>query len=304
MRSSVRRVEERPSGQVPDDIPLTIHEPHRAGIPPLEPYFRDLWGRRHFASAYSSANIRAANVQTFFGQAWLVINPTLLALVYYMLVSVIGNGGDGTFRGGMAVLAHITSGLFLFTFVSGAMQTGAGAITGGGALILNTAFPRLLLPLAQVRTAFFRFLPTLPVFIVIRILAGEPWTLAISLCLFFLATAVLMAIGLAAAMATFQVYFRDASSFLPYFSRIWLYLSPVLWFPEKLLNATIGGFKVGLWANLNPMFSIVGGWSETALNGQVPPLWMFGFALGWSVVISVAGVLYFMSRERDFSVRI
>ena len=294
--STRREVERSSEGSAVEPI-LHVHEPHRAGIPPLRPYFAKLWDRRHFAAAYSSATIRAANVQTFFGQLWLVINPTLLALVYFMLVTVIGGGG-GTFEENMAVLAHITSGLFLFTLISGAMQAGAGAITGGGKLILSMAFPRMLLPLAQVRTAFFRFLPTLPVFFLIRILSGEPWTLAILLSLFFLATAILMSIGLAALFATFQVYFRDATSFLPYLSRIWLYLSPVLFFPERVTD------KIGMWANLNPLFSVIGGWSESILGGRVPPLWMFGFAAGWSVIFAIGGTLFFMSREGDFSVRI
>ena len=44
--------------------------------------------------------------------------------------------------------------------------------TGSGRLLINTAFPRLLIPLSAVRTAFYRFLPTVPVFFVFVILLG------------------------------------------------------------------------------------------------------------------------------------
>ena len=53
--------------------------PHRAGLPPLVPYFRELWHRRGFAAEMSRATMRSANASTFFGQAWLVLNPLLLA---------------------------------------------------------------------------------------------------------------------------------------------------------------------------------------------------------------------------------
>jgi hypothetical protein len=52
--------------------------------------------------------------------------------------------------------------------------------------------------------------------------------------LYFLLTMVVFSMGLAALFATCQVYFRDTSSFLPYFLRLWMYLSPVLWLPEML----------------------------------------------------------------------
>ena len=55
--------------------------PHRAGLPPLIPYFRELWKRRAFAAEMSRASMRSANTSTFFGQAWLILNPLLLAAV-------------------------------------------------------------------------------------------------------------------------------------------------------------------------------------------------------------------------------
>ena len=63
--------------------------PHRAGLPPLVKYFRELWHRRAFAAEMSRATMRGANTLTYFGQAWLVLNPLLLAGVYYMLVTII-----------------------------------------------------------------------------------------------------------------------------------------------------------------------------------------------------------------------
>src|SRR5690606_30924884 len=113
------------------DAELQIYEPHRAGLPKLRPCFRDLWARRRFAAEFSRAGIRAAHTQTVFGQLWLVLNPMLLALVYYILVAIL------TGRGGLDFLAHIVGGLFLYFFVSGSISTGASSVTGGGRLIMN-----------------------------------------------------------------------------------------------------------------------------------------------------------------------
>ena len=129
----------------------------------------------------------------------------------------------------MEFFAHLTANLFAFYYVQGSMTAGAASVVGGGKLLLNTAFPRLLMPFAAVRTAFFRWLPTFPVYIVFHIWAGNPIGFATLAVFPFLIMLTLFSMGLAAFFGALQVYFRDTTSFLPYFSRIWLYGSPVLW---------------------------------------------------------------------------
>lgn len=274
------------------DGDLQVYEPHKAGLPRMAPYFRDLVARLPFAAEFSRSGIRAANTQTVFGQLWLVLNPLLLALVYYVLVAIISN------RGGLDVLARIVGGLFVFYYVSGAISSGAQSVTGGGRLIMNMAFPRLLMPLAAVRTAFFRFIPTVPVYLIIHTIAGGVWSWTMVLGVVFLGMLTVFGLGLAALFAALQVYFRDTSSFLPYFLRIWLYLSPVLWTPDQAPE----GFQD--YMVLNPLYSMIGGWTETTLQGVVPPLEMWVAGCLWAVIALVGGSLFFMSRERDFAVRL
>ncbi len=274
------------------DSDLQVYEPHRAGLPRFGPYFRDLVARLPFAAEFSRSSIRAANTQTVFGQLWLVLNPLLLACVYYVLVSILTN------RGGMDFLAHIVGGLFAYYYVSGAISSGAGSVTGGGRLIMNMAFPRLLMPMAAVRTAFFRFLPTVPVYLVFHTLGGGVWSWTMLLGIVFLGMLTVFGLGLAAFFAALQVYFRDTSSFLPYFLRIWLYLSPVLWTPDQAPE------RFADLMVLNPLFSMIGGWTETTLQGVVPPLEMWLAGGAWAAVALVGGSLFFMSRERDFAVRL
>jgi hypothetical protein len=64
------------------------------------------------------------------------------------------------------------AGLFAFHFISGALTQGAKSVVGGGRLILNTAFPRTLLPLSAVLTSFLRFLPCILVYAVMHTIRG------------------------------------------------------------------------------------------------------------------------------------
>jgi len=265
-----------------------VYEPHKVGLPALRPYFKALWQRREFAAEMSRTNIRAANTNTFFGQIWLVLNPLLLAAVYYLLVDIIAGGGAKI--GAAERFAHMCGGLFAFYYFSGAMTAGAASVVGGGKLLMNQSFPRMLLPLSAVRTAFFRFLPTLGVYLVIHVVMRQRLKWEMLLAPIFL---VMLTV-----FAALQVYFRDTTSFLPYFVRIWLYLSPVLWFAEQAPPKFKG------FIQYNPLYSLIGGWADLLVRGDIPKWQMWAGAGFFAIAAFVIGSLFFMSREREFVVRL
>jgi len=271
-----------------------VYEPHKAGLPPLAPYFRELWRRREFARESSKSTMKAANSLTMFGQLWLVINPLLLAAVYFLLVNVVAGGRAR----GMDYFAHLTAGLFTFYLVSGSMQTGASSVVAGGKLLMNTSFPRLLLPLSAVRTAFFRFLPTLPIYFIFHLLAGNPLRWQTLTALPFMLMLIAFSCGLAAFFAALQVYFRDTTSFMPYFVRIWLYLSPVIWTVSMVPHA------MKPFVHFNPVYPMLGGFTEALVQGEVPALQMWVEGTLYAVVFFIVGSLFFISREREFAVRL
>jgi ABC-type polysaccharide/polyol phosphate export permease len=294
--------------------PVQVFLPHRAGLPRLVPYFSNLWNRRHFAVELSRASMRSAHTNTFFGQFWLVIGPALNAAVYFLLVNVIrgGNAGPNFFM-------HLLAGLFAFNFIQAVMTNGATSVTKGGNLVLNTAFPLLLLPFSALRTAFFRFVPSLIILFAFFIyfdyfgshaqhcvaatgICEELNTIHFSPVMFMAIPAMLIififAAGLSALMASVQIYFRDTTQILPYATRIWLYLSPVLYYADQMKPWMLK-FEM-----FNPLYPILGIWSETLVEGKMPPLtWWLGSA-AWALGSLLLGVLFFMSREREFAVRI
>ena len=288
--------------RAPDFDPVYHHyTPHRAGLPPLVPYARELWRRREFAAEMSRATMRGANTNTVFGQAWLVLNPLLLAGVYFLLVTIIRQRAD------FAFFCHLALALFAFNLLQTAVSAGATSVTQSGRLLINTAFPRLLIPLSAVRTAFFRFLPTLPVYFVFHTIAwqsaepGFTWHPRMLLAAFFLGTIVVFAMGLAAFFATLQIYFRDLKNFLPYFLRLWMYLSPVLWMPEML--GSLPRFVV-LIVQVNPMYPMLTGYSSLLQADRFPPTYVWFASAAWAGGAAIVGFLYFISREREFAVRL
>ena len=130
---------------------------------------RELWRRRDFAREMAKTSLQSQHFNTAFGQLWLVLNPLLLAGVYFVLVDILRGGASQP-----GFFAHLLAGIFAYHLVSDAVRQAVKSVTGGGRLILNTAFPRALLPLSSVITAFMRFLPCLFIYIPVHLISGLP----------------------------------------------------------------------------------------------------------------------------------
>jgi teichoic acid transport system permease protein len=270
-----------------------VYEPHAIGLPPLGAYARALWHRRQFAWELARTNLRAQHFNTVFGQLWLIVNPLLLAFVYFALVEIVSTGSRG-----IEFLAHLMLALFAFRLVSRSVGHGAKSIVGGGRLILNTAFPRMVLPLTSVLTAVITFIPTLVVYAVVHGIAGQPLGAHLLWGIPILALMIVFAAGATLIVATAQVYFRDLANFLPYATRIWLYSSPVLYYVEEVPER----FKSILAAN--PLYPLLGSLSDVVDKGEAPSATYLAWGLAWAVGTFVVGALFFVSREREFAVRL
>jgi len=277
-----------------DTDEVLIHEPFKAGLPNLRKYFRDIWLRREFALELSKANLRSQEASTFFGRMWLVINPLFLGSVYFVLVSIISNGAHG----GTDYMAHLLAGLFAYQFFAQSMINGSKSVLGVGKLVINRSFPRLILPISSVLIALYRFIPSIFVYFAFHLITKQP----LSLNKLYAIPAFLMifvfSIGVATLLATMQIYFRDLRSFLPYVSRILLYVTPVLYYADAIPQ------KLEFLKYANPLFGMFGAWGEALVRGQVPAtsLWVSG--LIWSLGTFFLGTFVFLSREREFAVRI
>ena len=271
-----------------------VFVPHSVGLPPLGSYVRELWRRREFAVELARTKLREQNFDTAFGQLWLVLNPLLMALVYFILVDILRASDSRNSE----FFAHLVAGLFLFQIVQNSMTVGVRSVTKGGRLILNSAFPRALLPLSAVITAFMRFLPTMVIYIPIHIASGLPVNANLLWCVPIVALFLLTASGLAMLVAAAQVYFRDLSNFLPYALRIWLYVSPVLYYTDEVPQR----YKWIL--DINPVAGLLTAWSDVLNAGNPPEAAAMLQGAAWGVGIFIAAGLFFLSREREFAVRL
>lgn len=272
--------------------PQQVFEPFRRGLPHLPSYFRSLWERRDFIIEYARADLHQRQYGTALGQLWLILTPLALSGVYYLLLIIIGA------KGGPERFGHLTGTLFLFYLITNSITSGARSLTSGSKLILNAAFPRLVLPIAEALIALMKFAPTLLVFLVIHIALGLPFTLHMLWAPLLIALTFSFAASGAILASIINVYFRDAQNLLPYFTRTVLYLSPVLYTSADLDS------RLRILEVVNPIFPILDTWSAVMIRGEAPSTSALMLALGWTLAFFSLGTYLFLSREREFAVRI
>ena len=238
-----------------------VFDPHSVGLPPLRSYVHELWRRREFAVELARTKLREQNFDTAFGQLWLVLNPLLMALVYFILVDILRASDSRNSE----FFAHLVAGLFAVPDRA-ALADGRRAVGDQG----RPADPQLGVP-ARAAAAVGRDhgVHALPAHD--DHLHPDPLCLgaagqrepALGACRSsrcFLLTAS----GLAMLVAAAQVYFRDLSNFLPYVLRIWLYVSPVLYYADEVPQ------RYKWMLEVNPLAGLLTAWSDVLNAGHAP----------------------------------
>jgi len=252
-------------------------------------YVRDLWARREFIWFLAMGNFKARNASTALGLFWWVLNPLLLSFVYWLVFGIV-------FPSEERDVVYLMSGMFVFHFTGQSLTGGANAILQNSKLLTNLKFPRLILPLANLFESLVGFLVSLGVLLLAQIvLRGHvPTSPLVLLLLVAIPLQFLFNLGLSSIAARLAVPFRDINNFIPYFNRIWLYLSPIIW-PLSLL-ATPRGETFAPLAEANPLFALISVYRAALINDPFDPEMLVRFAI-WAAVIGIAGIALFVRYE-------
>ena len=273
----------------------TIYEPTATGLPPLRPYLNELVERRRFIWHLARTDLKAEHYDTAIGQLWVILDPLLMAAVYFFFRSVIRPAASTADRN--AILSHLFWAVFFFTYTNNSLSTGARSVLQGRVLILNSAFPRAVLPLVAVVKSALDFMPTLFVYLVLHAILGQPFGASLIFLPLIVGIQTVLNLGLGMLFAPLMVFFRDTSGFLPYITRMWLYMTPALYSIKEIPRGLVAYLR---WNPLYPLFGAL----EQVFRGRMPSKYYLLAAGSWATVIFLLGAVVFLARERDFAVRL
>jgi teichoic acid transport system permease protein len=264
---------------------------------PLGPYVRQLWGRRHFITAFSTARVSAQYTQARLGQLWQVMTPLLNAAVYYLIFGLL----LGTSRGIDDFIPYLVTGVFVFTYTQSTVLAGVRAVAGNLGLVRALHFPRASMPIAVTMMQLQQLLMSMGVLLAIVLMTGEvpqaSWLLAIPALLL----QSVFNLGLALVMARLGSKMEDLAQLMPFILRTWMYMSGVMYnMAAKLTDAP---HLVTLGLELNPAavyidlmrFALIDSFTAAQLPHHV---WII--AVCWAVFFGVGGFVYFWQAEERY----
>jgi ABC-type polysaccharide/polyol phosphate export permease len=186
--------------------------------------YLDLYRYRELFANLFRRDLKAKYKGSALGIAWSLANPLALMAIYALVFSFLWHVVD---------LPHyplyLLSGLAVWIFFSTSLQAGARSLLDNADLIKKVRFPRQLVPLSLVATQLVSFAVMIVALMVVNAIAIPETRDTVWLAPPIAALIVVLVGGVALAVASLNVLFRDVEHLLQALLLPWFFLTPIVY---------------------------------------------------------------------------
>lgn len=257
-------------------------------------YLRTLWQRRHFIWADTKSKSLSSGNGTYLGMAWVLLDPLFRVAVYALVFGLILKVD----RGMDNFLGFLMIGVIYFGFFTAGITSGGNLIQRSRSLINSFNFPKVSLAVSLVLRQFVDHVVP-GIVAVIGALAFQ-WEKGLSISIIgivpiFVLTH-LFAFGCICFAARASAFFPDITKILNLVNRALFFTSGVFFTIERfdthpLLTAIV---------EINPIYQFLMAARTCVMDGVFPDLKVWIYLFTWSIVLSLAGFLYFWQAEERY----
>lgn len=251
---------------------------------------KELYQYREMVFSLVRRDLRGRYKASLLGFLWTFINPLCQILVYSFVFSMIMRTGIEQFY------VYLISGMIPWIFFSSAVSGGTMCIKNQSEMVKKIYFPREVLPISFVTSAFINMLFC---FIMIFLVVGVSGRGFNVVALLFLPLVMIveyvMALGFTMIVSGLTVYFRDMEHIVSVIMMAWIYLTPIMYTVEMVPEKLRGVYLI------NPMTPVVQAYQQILYYKQIPEMGTLGLAALFALIILVIGVIAFRKLERNFA---
>lgn len=258
-------------------------------------HLKELYEYREMIFSLVRKDLRGRYKGSVLGFLWTFINPLLQLVVYTIVFSVIMRASYEQYY------------LFLFValvpwmFFSSSVTDGASSILREKDMVKKIYFPREVLPIATVTSAFVNMILTFIVVFGVVIIAGRGIHIHAMLCLpIVMIVEYILCLGIALIVSSITVYLRDLQYILGIFVMALQYMTPVMYGVDMVERSGAGQWLILIF-NLNPMTPIIKIYRQIIYYGEVPELGSLLLAVIIGVVFIIIGELLFKKLQKGFA---
>ena len=251
------------------------------------PDVRGMWEYAELLYFLAWRDTKVRYKQALFGVGWAVVQPLLMMAIFTVFLGHYAKVPSN----GVPYAVFAFAGLLPWTYFASSITKASESLASNPNLITKVYFPRLVMPLAALLTYLVDLgVASLALFGLMPALQVSPSWHIVALPLFVIML-VLTAAAVAVWVAPLNVAYRDVRAVLPFVVQVWLFATPVV-YPASLIPHQVR------WAyGVNPMSGVVEGF-RWSLIGESPSPWaLAGVSAAITVVLLLAGLVYFRRVE-------
>ena len=225
---------------------------------------RSLESYRDLVVVLLQKELRVRYTNKVLGYFWSIANPLSSALIYYIAFGLIMQVRERDYP------LLLISGLFPWQWLSNVVCSSPNLFVGSASIIKKVNFPREIVPLCASLNHAVHYLASLPIIALFLFLFDKPfhlsWLYGLPLLLI---VQFLMGYGLALALSSINLFFRDLDRLINIIMHFLLFLSPVLYTIDRFPP----DYRVVVLA-LNPAAALLANWRQLILEGTLNPTYL------------------------------
>ena len=256
-------------------------------------YWADLWRYRELFIVLAWRDISVRYKQTIIGILWAIFRPFLTMIVFTIIFGRIARlPSDGNAPYALMVFAAMLP----WSLFSSALSESSNSLIGNANLIGKVYFPRIIIPMATLVTAFIDFLISFVILIGMMVYYQFVPGWQIILLPIFMILSLLASLGPGLWVAALNVKYRDFRYVIPFVVQFGLYVSPVGF------SSNVVPEQWRLFYNLNPVVGVIDGFRWCIL-GSESAIYFPGFILSLALIgfFIWLGVSRFRKTEKTFA---
>ena len=235
-----------------------------------------------------SRDLKVKYRRSFLGYVWSILNPLLMMVLQTIIFSFMFRNDIPNYP------LYLICGNTLFTFFNESANMGLTSIIYNAALIKKVYIPKFIFPLSRVVSSFVTMSFSLVAVLLVMLFTGSPLHWTILLFWVPLLFELLFCCGIALALSSLTVYFRDMQHLFSVLTLGWMYATPIFYPLEQL-----PGFAQTLM-KFNPMYHYINLFRNLVMYGNIPgPNTWLACAVAGGGMLAI-GLLVFRKLQRNF----
>lgn len=250
----------------------------------------ELYQYRAMVSNLVHKELRGRYKGSILGFLWTFINPLLQLVVYTIVFATILRSDIEKYY--LFLFVALIPWLFFSTCLTG----GATCVLGQTAMVTKIYFPREVLPVAFVTSAFVNMLYCFIIVFIVVAVSGVGFSGSALLWLpVVMIIEYILGLGIALISSAITVYFRDLEHILGIISLAWMYMTPIMYSGDIIPKAYQFYFQ------LNPMSPIISAYRNILYYRQPPELLALVRACSIGIIVLMIGIMVFGQLKRRFA---